>query len=440
MATSRQIVLNLLIKMEKNGAYSNFILDNAFENEKIEQRDKAFAAALFYGVLERKITLDYLIRQCSTVEFDKLSPAAVQILRLGFYQLMYMTSVPESAVVNEAVKLAEDFPNKSIKGFVNAVLRNFIRSGKKIDYGTLEGIGKLSVEYSCPKWLVKKWTNEFGEAKTLDILKASLGRPPVYIKVNTTKCTAQDVINELKKDKIEAVRNRYFDDCLELARFNSLDRTNAYRKGMFHVQDISSQVCCRAVRPVVNETVLDMCAAPGGKSFTMAEIMENRGQLYSYDLYDGKAWFLENGAQRLGLKIIKAAQNDASVYSESIPLADKVLCDVPCSGLGVIRRKPEIKYKQKTELEGLPEIQKSILNTVCRYVKQGGTLVYSTCTISREENDEVVDDFLSRHSEFSPLVISIPGYPLEDNSYKRTILPSEDGGDGFFFATFRRIK
>lgn len=435
MKTSRQIVLDLLTKMDAYGAYSNIILDNTFNREKLDSRDKGFATALFYGVLERKMTLDYIIRFYSAIEYDKIKPQIVQLLRMGIYQLLYMNSVPQNAAVNETVSLAP----QSAKGFVNAILRNFIRDDLKINYKDLEGIGKLSIEYSCPKWLIKKWTAQFGEAGAEEILNSTMGRPPLFAKVNTLKCTTAELIEQLKKEGIEAKKNTLLDDCIEIGKIQGVEATNAYRKGMFHIQDISSQLCCKIARPVFNETVLDMCAAPGGKSFTMAEMMNNRGKLYSYDLYEGKVSFLREGAKRLGIDILEAGANDATVVNENIPQADKVLCDVVCSGLGVIRRKPEIKYKPMKELEEIPIIQKKIIRACANYVKLGGTLIYSTCTINTDENEKVIEEFLQENSDFAPIIVplNVQGVP---ESHMRTFLPNITGGDGFFAATLRRIK
>ncbi len=434
MATSRQTVHELLVKMDCSNAYSNIALDNALENAKLSARDKAFATTLFYGVLERRMTLDYIIRMYSSTEFDRLDTAVVELLRMGIYQLLYMDSVPENAAVNETVSLAR----QNVKGFVNAILRNFIRDGMKIDYRDLTGEARLSIEYSCPKWLVKKWTAQFGEQTCIEILKSCFGRPPLFVRVNTLRCNADTLIAELARDKIKARRNALLDDCVEIDKVSGIEYTNAYRKGLFHVQDISSQLCCKAVKPIFNETVLDMCAAPGGKSFTLAEMMGNRGRLCSYDLYSGKLSLLMGGAKRLGISIIEAEKNDASVFNEKIPIADKVLCDVVCSGLGVIRRKPEIKYKPMKELEAIPPIQEKILDTACRYVKKGGTLVYSTCTVNTDENEDMVKRFLAEHREFAPVVVPLQVSGTED-TYARTFLPHQTGGDGFFVATLRKI-
>lgn len=435
MASARQIVFGLLIKTEEKGAYSTIVLDSALEKNALSPKDKAFASALFYGVLERKMTLDYIIRYYSKIEYDKIDISAVQLLRMGLYQLLYMESVPDSAAVNETVKLAE----QKQKGFINAVLRGFLRNGLKIDYGNLEGEARLSVEYSCPKWLVKMWNKRFGEKNTLEILKSSFGRPPLYVKVNTLKCDAEQLISELKKDGIKAQRNKLLPDCVEIDKIGGIEACRAYRNGLFHVQDISSQLCCKIVKAGYGETVLDMCAAPGGKSFSIAEAMENRGEIHSFDLYDGKISMLREGAKRLGITIISAEVNDASVYNENIPMADKVLCDVVCSGLGVIRRKPEIKYKKKAALEEIPPMQREILKTASRYVKAGGTLIYSTCTLNYEENEAVVEEFLRENRNFAPIVVPLDISGVEVG-YCRNFFPHVTGGDGFFVATLRRTE
>ncbi len=439
MADARLTAVKMLLKMEDSESFSNILLDSVLSEAQLNDRDKAFATALFYGVTERKMTLDYIIRQNSKLPFEKLDKAAVAILRLGLYQLLYMESVPESAAVNESVKLCKKLKLFSAQGFVNGMLRSFVRNGKKVSYLGVDRAERLSVEYSCPRWLVDKWIEEYDVEHTLQALKASVGRPPVYARVNTLKTTADKLITELAKDKITAVKYAGLDDCVILDKTGDIEKTKAFKSGLFHVQDISSQLCCLTLRPVVNETVIDICAAPGGKSFTMAELMGNNGSLYSLDLHDMRVGLIEDGAERLGIRIIKAKQNDGTKYNSELPQADRVLCDVPCSGLGVIRRKPEIKYKDPAEFRELPDIQRRILETASKYVKVGGTLVYSTCTMSRAENDEVVEAFAEVHPEFSPIVQTVP-YASAENSYKRTYFPDENGGDGFFTASFRRIK
>ncbi len=428
---ARKIVAELLLKMEEGGAYSKIALDSAFEQYDLGERDKSFSAALFYGILERRMTLDYIIRAYSSKEFDSLEKSAVSLLRMGLYQLIYMDSVPESAAVNETVSLA----SARQKGFINAILRGFIRDGCKIDYGDLSGDARLSVEYSCPKWIVKMWRNRFGEERTLGLLESSLGRPPLFVRVNTLKCGADELISALAEDGIKAKRSELLPDCVELMK-GSPDCCSAYWRGLFHVQDISSQLCCKILGAQPGETVLDMCAAPGGKSFTAAQYMNNEGRLLSFDLHGNKLPLIKSGAKRLGISIISAQQNDASVFNSEIPQADRVLCDVVCSGLGVIRRKPEIKYKQKAEIMTLPPIQTEILETAKRYVKRGGRLVYSTCTLNEAENEEVVKKFLENNPDFSPDEIKIG--INDDGGFYRSFFPETTGGDGFFAAALKR--
>ncbi|MBQ8171077.1 MAG: 16S rRNA (cytosine(967)-C(5))-methyltransferase RsmB [Oscillospiraceae bacterium] len=439
MADARLTAVKMLLKMEDSDSFSNILLDSVLSEAQLSDRDKAFAAALFYGVTERRLTLDYIIEKNSKIAFEKLDRAAVAILRVGLYQLLYMSNVPESAAVNESVKLCKKLKLFSAQGFVNGMLRSFVRNGKKISYLGLEAADRLSIEYSCPKWLVEKWIDEYDVERTVKALKASIGKPPVYARVNTLKTTSDKLIAELARDKIAAKKYAGLDDCIVLEKTGDIEKSRAYKAGLFHVQDISSQLCCLTLRPVVNETVIDMCAAPGGKSFTMAELMGNNGKLYSLDLHDMRVALIEDGASRLGLRIISAMQGDATKYNTELPQADRVLCDVPCSGLGVIRRKPEIKYKRPEDFEELPDIQRRILETASKYVKVGGTLVYSTCTLSRAENDDVVEAFAAVHPEFSPIVQTVP-YKDAENSFRRTYFPDENGGDGFFTASFRRIK
>lgn len=439
MADARLTAVKLLLKMESSASYSNILLDSALSEQGLSEREKAFAAALFYGVTERRLTLDYIIEQNSRIPFRKLEKEAVAVLRAGFYQLLYMPSVPESAAVNESVKLCRKLKAFGAEGFVNGMLRSFIRNGKQISFEGLDEVKTLSLKYSCPEWIAAKWLREYGEENAIKAMDASLGAPPLYARVNSTKVTDDELVNLLKKEGVKAERNPRLNGCIRLEKAGEIEQLDAFKAGLFHIQDVSSQLCCLTLRPIVNETVIDICAAPGGKTFTLAELMGNNGRVLSLDLYDGRVNLIAQGAKRLGLRIVEAKQNNAVKFSEELPQADRVLCDVPCSGLGVIRRKPEIKYKSEEEFEELPRLQRAILEVSSRYVKEGGTLVYSTCTLSRAENDEVARDFAENHPEFSPIVQTIP-YDGAENNSMRTFFPEKDGGDGFFTAAFRRIK
>lgn len=438
MGDARMTVAKLLMKMESSESYSNIVLDHAFETGDLSERDKAFAAALFYGVTERQLTLDHVIGKNSSLPFGKIDRTAVIVLRMGLYQMLYMPSVPESAAVNESVKLCKKLKLFHATGFVNGLLRGFIRGGKEIGLEGLSDGERLSVEYSCPKRLTEKWIAEYGADNTRKILEASLGAPPIYARVNTTKITEAELVRELKKDGIKAEVFPKLAGCVRLEKTGDIEKCGAFRDGLFHIQDVSSQLCCHTLRPIVNETVIDICAAPGGKSFTMAELMGNSGRVISMDLYEQRVGLIAEGAERLGLKIVEPRVNNAVSFNEELPQADRVLCDVPCSCLGTIRRKPEIKYKDE-DVSELPRLQKAILEISARYVKVGGTLVYSTCTLSKAENEEVAEEFAKTHDDFSPIVLTLP-YPGAPNSTMRTFFPEKDGGDGFFTASFRRVK
>lgn len=439
MANARLTAVKLLLRMDSGKAYSNILLDSALSEQGLSERDKAFASALFYGVTERKMTLDYIIAQNSSMPFEKIGKETAAVLRMGFYQLLYMPSVPESAAVNESVKLCKKLKIFSSEGFVNGILRNFLRKNKAVTYVGLSDEERLSIEYSCPLWLAKKWKNEYGSENAIKAMEASLGAPPLFARVNTTKVSDDELVDLLNKEGVSAEKNPKLNGCVRLFKSGDIEQLKAFKDGLFHIQDVSSQLCCHTLRPIVNETVIDVCAAPGGKSFTMAELMGNNGKVLSLDLYDARANLIADGAKRLGLKIVEARQNNAVHFDETLPKADRVLCDVPCSGLGVIRRKPEIKYKSESEFDELPTLQRAILEVSSQYVKVGGTLVYSTCTLSRRENDEVAQAFAQNHPEFSPIVQPVP-YESAENSPIRTYFPDKDGGDGFFTAAFRRVK
>jgi len=439
MADARFTVLNLLLKMESSSAYSNILLNSALSEQDLSERDRAFAAALFYGVTERKMTLDFIIAQNSRMPLEKIQPEALHILRMGIYQLMYMPSVPDSAAVNESVKLCKRMKLFGAQGFVNGLLRSFVRNGKVVDYGGMGTVERLSTEFSCPEWIARKFSGEYGEENAVKALGASLGAPPLFARVNSTKTDEDELVTLLKKEGVKASVYAGLPGCIRLENAGDIEQLEAFKAGLFHIQDVSSQICCWTLRPILNETVLDICAAPGGKSFTMAELMGNRGKVISMDLYEQRVGLISSGAERLGLGIVDAQVNNATRFNEELPAADRVLCDVPCSGLGVIRRKPEIKYKDEHEFDELPVLQKRILEVSAQYVKPGGTLVYSTCTLSRAENDDVVKAFAAEHPEFSPIVQPVP-FEGAENSYMRTYFPDENGGDGFFTASFRRIK
>lgn len=432
MQTPREICLKLLVSTEKNSSYSNIALDKTLSKyTALKDVDRRFITALYYGVIERKITLDAVIKKYSSRPADKMSDAVRGVLRMGIYQLLYMDSVPDGAAVNESVLLTKSNKNPSVGGFVNALLRAFIRDGKKLpEYK--DRIQNLSAAYSCPEWIIRMWQKDYSEDVMMDMLRSSVGRPPVTVRLNTLRFGIDEITSSLQA---QGAKLRMFDapdSCAELFGCGAVEELEAYKRGMFHVQDVSCQICAAQLGAKESDTVLDMCSAPGGKAFTIAQMMNDRGRVFAFDLHENRVRLISSGAKRLGLGSVLAMVNNAKAYNPDIPAADAVLCDVPCSGLGVIRRKPEIKYCDRDAIAGLPAVQYDILQCSSQYVKSGGTLVYSTCTIRREENDLVAGRFLEEHAEFEPLELN--GF----SDYKVTMTPSMFGGDGFFIAKFKR--
>lgn len=435
MANTRTLAVKALLRVNEGG-FSNIVLDALLSGAQLEHRDRAFVSALFYGVLERRITLDKIIKKYSAKPLESLEPAVLECLRIGFYQLIYMNSVPDMAAANETVEAVKQLGFGKASGFVNGILRSFIRDGKRFDFSRLDKIGRLSAEYSAPIWLCKKWCSEYGDEKTEAALRASLGSVPIFARVNTVKINPEELLSTLAEENVTAV---LVDGIEGAVRINSVapQSTRAYKKGLFHVQDISSQLCAKAVGAQKGERVLDVCSAPGGKTFTVAELMENEGEIVACDLHPKRAGLVKNGAERLGLDIVKAKANDATVYNESMGLFDRVLCDVPCSGLGVIRRKPEIRFKDPAEISALPKIQYKIASATAKYLKDGGTMIYSTCTLSKEENEQVVKRLIEEDG-LVPCELPEELEKYSKDGYSVTLMPGEINSDGFYFAKLRK--
>jgi len=434
MSDARKFTVRLLTKLDEDASYSNILLDQALSRSQLTEQDKRFASALFYGVLERRYTLDAVIKAHLKNPNDKLSAEVRNILRIALYQMLYMDHVPDSAAVNESVSLAKKNRNPAISGFVNGLLRQFLREDKNLPKAK-NASETLALEYSCPVPLVDKWLKEYGESVTKSMLSSSVGQAPVTVRVNTMRMPLEDVMSVLQKDGFGVERVDTVPDCLRICG-SGIEQSSAYKAGLVHVQDVSCQLCCQALDAKTGDTVLDICSAPGGKAFTIAEIMRNNGSVLAFDLHENRVRLIRQGAERLGLSIISAQTNDGKVFSNKMPLADRILCDVPCSGLGVIRRKPEIKYKDLSEFDRLPQIQYDILNTSAGYLKVGGILVYSTCTLSKTENEQVTDRFLSEHPDYTKGTLP----DVLGGEHRVTITPDRFGSDGFYIAIFTRLR
>lgn len=443
MNNARSAALSALLHVDVDEGYSNIVLDKTLASLSLDARDKALAAAIFYGVLERRITLDYVISRFSSVSIDKISPTVLEILRMGAYQILYMEKIPQSAAVNESVTLAKENHAGRASGFVNAVLRSLTRRPEKAapPDETAQPLLSLSVKYSFPEWLISLWQKAYGKECTLSLLESCVDRPPVFARVNNTLISEENLLERLAGEEISARAVPWLKNAVELENTGAVGDSLSFRDGLFHIQDLSSQLCCAVLSPVPGCRLIDVCAAPGGKSFTLAEMMENRGELLAFDQYKGKVRLIRQGARRLKLSAVQAEMRDALNPARELEPADRVLCDAPCSGLGIIRRKPEIRYKNPSALDSLPDLQYRILCKSSELVKSGGILVYSTCTLNPKENGEVAEKFAEHHGDFLPQPVSLPApmiRVLREPENQFTMMPHAHGTDGFFVAAFRK--
>lgn len=437
----RRTAYNVLMKIGSEGGYSNISLNEALSGTNLETRDKSFVTKIVYGVLENSYYLDYIIDKYSKVKSSKLETEVRCILRMGIYQLTFL-DIPDSAAVNECVKLAKKLKLFRAAGFINGLLRNYIRDGKAVELpDPKQNIQKyLCVKYSCPMWLVELWQQAYGSEICENILCSLSERPPIYARVNTLKISPDELIKSFAESGVGAVRSGIIPNCLVLENTGSVRELPQYIRGEFHVQDGSSQICCMIAAPEKNSVIYDVCAAPGGKTFTLAEMISNSGEIISCDIHAHRVELIVSGAKRLGIDCVKpTVRNALDCAAESV--ADLVICDAPCSGLGIIRRKPDIKNKPPQEIDNLPALQYKILENSARLVKKGGRLVYSTCTLNPKENSEVLERFLKSHPEFEPCPIELPnGFErkIDEPNHMLTVFPQTADTDGFFISTVRR--
>lgn len=412
MKSNRLTAFEILYSVFYYDAYSNIAIDKVLKNYNGE--DKAFVSNLVYGVIERQITLDYLLKPYLQ---GKTKPKVRIILLMGAYQLYFMDKVPSSAAINESVALAGKVGVDYYKKLVNAVLHKV--DTNRID---IDSIDDLSVKYSCPHHLINMWQKMYGDDNTLSVLNSINEKPPVFAVPNSLYIDADELLYELNCCDIQG---EVVGDVVMITSAFNLAKCKAFNDGLFHIEDMSSFNCAKALNAKAGDIVLDICAAPGGKSFTIAQGMNNDGVVYAFDLYEHRCKLIEDGALRLGITNIKTSVNDATVFNSDLPLADKILCDVPCSGFGIIRRKPEIRYKDLDSVKELPQIQYKILDTSSKYLKTNGQIIYSTCTLNKKENEKVVDLFLKNNKNFVKIK-------------EQTTFTSKDGGDGFYFALMEK--
>lgn len=429
---SRELILDTLLLIDRDGEYSHIALKQVLDKyQYLDKKERAFITRVVNGTLERMIELDHIIHSFSKVKVNKMKPVIRMILRSGVYQIKYMDAVPDSAVCNESVKLAGKRGFTGLKGFVNGVLRNVSRNLARVEYPSREKDpeGYLSIRYSLPAWLAAQWISEYGLEKAEEIGEGFFAERPLCVRCNTSRISREELAERLRREGVEVTPDEEVPCALWLQGYDHVAGLPEFQEGLFYVQDLSSMRAVLWADPKEGDQVLDVCAAPGGKAIHVAEMLRGTGMVEARDLTDYKIGLLEENIRRAGLANIQAVKWDATLPDpEKEEKMDIVLADLPCSGLGVLGKKPDLRYKMTPEKEEeLARLQQKILSVVQAYVKPGGTLVYSTCTIHRVENEENTRWFLENH----------PKFRLRK---ERQLLPGADRGDGFYIAVMEKER
>lgn len=439
---ARAATLKALTKVRRSGAFSDAALNSVLLKEKLDERDAALTARIFYGVVQNLALCDFYIDSFSSFKTQKMEPQVLDILRLSVYQLVFLSKIPVNAAVHEGVELAKKHANPRASGLVNAILRKIAAQLDQLPIVTATTVvERLSIQYSHPAWLVETFICQLGEEGAEALLEANNKEAAMTVKVNTLKTDTQTVIASLQAEQVEAVVHPWLDNCLELRNAHHIERLSAFSDGTIYVQDPAASLSVIAAAPKPGMFIIDGCAAPGGKSFAAAIAQMDSGRILSCDINEKKLDRVQEGANRLGIKAIDARVMDAlEENSELFESADIVLADVPCSGFGVVRKKPEIRYKAEKEIVQLPELQLRIIDNLSKYVKPGGILLYSTCTLLQRENEDLIQIFLETHKDFSPESFTVPGPVGKVASGMLTLWPQIHGTDGFFICRLRRSE
>lgn len=426
----RELVLDILMEVNEKDQYSHLVIRDVLNKyQYLEKQERAFLTRLAEGTMEHRLELDFVIDSFSKVKVKKMKPLIRNLLRMSVYQLKYMDSVPDAAVCNEAVKLAQKRGFGQLRGFVNGVLRSIAREGAHLQYPDRERepVAYLEVVYSVPAWMISVWIERYGMKKAEEICAGFLRQKPITIRTNLLRTTPQELKERLRLENVVVHEVESLDYALEIEGFDYLNALPSFQEGLFYVQDISSMMVAEAAAPRKGDYVIDVCAAPGGKASHLAEKLHGTGMVEARDLTQYKVSLMEENITRQCLANMKAVQMDATVWDEnSVETADVLICDLPCSGLGVLGKKTDIRYKMTEEKQrNLVLLQRQILDTVHSYVKKGGKLIYSTCTIHPAENEGNVAWFLEKYPEFE--LVS-----------QEQILPGNTCHDGFFIAKLKR--
>lgn len=448
--SARALAVEILVRVEKEKAYVNLILQRTLD-QLADPRERQLCTTLVNGTLKNRLTLDYILRRYLTKSMSQLPQEVRWILRISAFQILYLDKIPGGAAIFEGVELTKERQRK-FTSLVNSVLRRVLENGWEIAWpdAKKEPIRYLSVRFSHPEWMVKRWLKRYGFSGTEDLCRSNNEPAPLWIRTNTLKITREELVKKLEEEGVEVRIGKRAPESLLLEKVGSLEKLPSFQEGLFTVQDESSQLVAHVLKPQPGEKVLDACGAPGGKTTHLAQLMDNQGEIFAFDIHSHKIPLIEELAKRLGIRIIVAQVGDARELP-GIELASchKVLVDAPCSGLGVIRRRADMRWqKEEQEIGALPELQLAILERAAQCVAPKGELVYSTCTIEPEENFEVVREFLAKHPEFTPcdLTEELPFALEAKEDLKQAkkgflqILPHKHGMDGFFIAKFRRSE
>lgn len=441
----REGALSVLYEINEKNAFSNIAINRELGSKPYKQLDKGLITELVYGVLENQIYIDYIIDRFSTFKIEKMNPYTLNLLRLGIYQLLFLDKIPDFAAVNETVNLSKKYCKKTT-GFINGILRNIQRDRENIEFPSPEKniVKYLSIKYSHPQWLVETFLNNFDRSFTEELLEANNAIPDLYVRVNTLKIGIDDCIKLLIDVGYTVKQSPFIEEAIIIEGIHNIEQSDPYKKGYFQIQDFGSMLVAKILDPKEGDFVIDVCSAPGGKATHIAQLMNNKGTIIARDIYDHKLKLVGKNAERLGVTIIKTENfNGKNLDKNLLNRADKVLVDAPCSGLGIIRKKPEIKYrKQPADIESIMTIQYDILENASKYLKPGGELVYSTCTINPKENEDIVQKFLDRNSDYTLVDIGdkykglIPGEQAENMIQ---LYPNIHNTDGFFISKIMRV-
>ncbi len=436
-SNAREGALFVLTSCRRSGAWADAALKALLGKGTLSAQDAALCSRIVYGVMQNELLLNWYLSAFCSQRLEKLQPPLADILRIGAYQILFLDKIPDRAAVSEAVELCRANGRAAASGLVNAVLRKVAQNKDDLPALPQERTARLSVRYSHPQWLVDRLLSLLGEEEAERFLCVDNETAPMTVQVNPLKAEEAALIEELRGDGIAVTPHAWVPGCLELSGTGDLTTLAAFYQGRFTVQDAAAKLVTCAAGFEAGQHVLDVCAAPGGKSFAAAFAMKNEGHILACDLHENKLKRIRESTRRLGVTCIETAAADGRVFREEwAGRFDAVVCDVPCSGLGIIRKKPDIRYKDPSELAALPPLQRAILENSARYVKAGGLLVYSTCTVLPEENEAVTDAFLASHTGFSYENFTLPDGRSAPG--RVTLWPQRDGTDGFYLSRMRR--